>query len=147
VADDTAAEAYRQDALANAQTNLPQGEFYQTEPVELQLPPDLVPYPATAIGWHTTVGIAAYRTDWVLLAVRRDALVWEVRVSGAEGQPILDLAGSTVAPLTLREADGDLFSLLPGEDDVPENLALEYLISPDGTVDREGTPIPEPPPE
>ncbi len=145
--DDEAAEEHRQFALANAGSNLPEGEFYQTEPVELNLPLDLVLYPVTAMGWHTTVGVAAYRTEWVLLAVRRDTLVWEVRVSGAEVEPVLELAGSVVAPLTWREIELDLFSLLPSEDDVPENLALEYRMSPEGTFDPQGTPVPEPTPE
>lgn len=148
-ADENAAEEHRQFMIANAGSNLPDGEFYQSTPIEYQLPLDLVIYPVTAMGWNTTVGVAAYRTEWILLSVRRSSVVWDLKIAGAETQPVLDLAGTMAASLTRRElsAEGrDLFRLLPREADVPDGLTLEYRMSPVGTIDANGTPIPEPTP-
>ena len=146
-ADPELAETYRQEAIHAAGSNLPLGEFYQSEPVDHPIPDDQSMYPASARSWYTTVGAAGYVTEWVLLAVRNETLVWEVRVSGAEGTPLLDLAIDLAFTLTSREAGDDLFTLLPDDDDVPEGLALEYRKSPEGTFDAEGNSIPEPTPE
>jgi hypothetical protein len=140
------AETYRQEVIRNAGSNLPMGEFYQSEPVDLPVPEGELAPPATARGWYTTVGAAGYVTDWILLVTQRETLVWEVRVSGAEGTPLLDLATDLAFTLTSREPGDVLFALVPGEDDVPAGLVLEYTMSPGGTFDADGNPIPEPTP-
>jgi hypothetical protein len=146
-ADPELAATYRQEAIRAAGSNLPLGEFYQSEPVDHPIPDDLSLYPASARSWYTTVGAAGYVTDWVLLAVRNETLVWEVRVSGAEGTPLLNLAIDLAFTLTSRKPGDDLFALLPGQEDVPEGLTLEYTKSPQGTFDADGNRMPEPTPE
>jgi hypothetical protein len=146
-ADPDLAETYRQEVIRAAGSNLPIGEFYQSEPVDHPVPDDQSLYPASARSWYTTVGAAGYVTDWVLLAVRNETLVWEVRASGAEGTPLLDLAIDLAFALTSRVQGDDLFVLLPGDDDVPDDLVLEYRLSPDGAFDADGIPIAEPTPE
>ena len=143
-ADAAAAEEFRQFVLAGAGSDLPQGEFYQSEPEALALPGDFGEVSVTASRWNTTVGVAAYRTEWVLLGLRHDTLVWDIRISGAAPGPLQDLAASLAADLPSRSLGDDLFRLLPGVDEVPDVLVLDYRMSPDGTFNAEGTPIPEP---
>lgn len=144
-ADARAAEDNRLSTIDGAGSGLPEGEFYQTDPVVRVLPPDLAEIPATIIGWHTSVGVATYRAEWALLSVRRETLVWDLRIGGAEVEPVLDLAGTMAVDLVTRDIvpspDGILWSLLPANDDVPDGLTLEYRMSPDGTIDAEGTPV------
>jgi len=143
--DAESAEAHRQFIISGAGSDLPDGEFYQSEPVEYPLPADLASLPATAMTWNTTVGVVAYRTEWVLLTARRQTIVWDLWFSGAEPEPVQDLAVSLAEDLTGREhAPGsDLARLLPGPDQIPEGLDLEYRMSPDGTFDAQGTPVPD----
>jgi hypothetical protein len=143
-ADAAAAEEFRQLVIAGAGSNLPMGEFYQSEPAAVEVPDEALAEPATMIGWHTTVGAAGFVTEWVLLAVRRDTLMWDLRVSGAEADEAADVAVRLATDLVAREPGDDLFALLPAADDVPEGLTLDFTMSPDGTFNAEGTPIPEP---
>jgi len=145
--DADAAEAHRQRLVDGAGSNLPEGDFYQSEPVRYVLHPDLSTLPATAMGWHTTAGVAAYRTNRVLLTARREAIVWDLWLSGTEPEPVLDLASTIALDLTRRAVTDDLFVALPCGDDVPEGMFLVYRMSPEGTVDAQGTPIPAPSPE
>lgn len=146
--DAEAAEAHRQFIVAGAGSDLPEGEFYQSEPVVYGLPADLASLPATALTWNTTAGVAAYRTEWVLVTARRQTIVWDCWCSGAEPESVRDLAVTIALDLTSRElaAESDLARLLPGPDQVPEGLDLEYRTSPDGIFDAQGTPVPEPTP-
>jgi hypothetical protein len=143
-ADAAAAEEFRQLVIAGAGSNLPLGEFYQSEPVASPVAADAEDSPATMIGWYTTVGAAGFVTEWVLLAIRRDRLTWDLRISGAEPGPLQELAAAFAEDLPNREPGNDLFSLLPADDEVPEGLELEYTMTFEGTVNAEGTPIPEP---
>lgn len=76
---------------------------------------------------------------------RRETLVWDLRIGGAEVETVLDLAGTMAVDLVTREIepspDGALWSLLPANDDVPDGLTLEYRMSPQGTFDAQGTPV------
>jgi hypothetical protein len=141
------AGTFREDVIRNAGSNLPMGEFYQSEPVDHPIPEDALAPPASARSWYTTVGAAGYVTDWLLLVTQRETLVWEVRASGAEGIPLLDLAIDLAADLTSRAPEDGLFALLPGQEDVPEGLTLEYTKSPQGTFDADSNRMPEPTPE
>jgi hypothetical protein len=144
-ADVEAAEAHRQATITVAGSDLPDGEFYQTDPVAYPVPAELVDFSSTIMGWNTTIGVAVYRTEWALLAVRRETLVWDLQIGGAEVKPVLDLAGTMAIDLVKREIapslDRGLWSLLPDEADVPEGLTLEDRMSPDGTFDAQGTPV------
>lgn len=146
-ADVDSAEGFYQYLLSAAGSNLPLGEFYQSEPVDHPIPEEDLAAPAGARGWHTIVGAAGYVTEWILLVVQRETLLWDIRVSGAEGVDLLDLAVATAADLTSREPGDDLFALLPAAGEVPEGLVVEYTMTPDGALDADGNPIPEPTPE
>jgi len=143
-ADAAAAEEFRQRVIAGAGSNLPMGEFYQSEPEEQPIPDGTLDDPATLVTWYTTVGAAGFVTEWALLAVRRDTLLWELRVSGAEADAVTEVAVSLAISLVAREPGDDLFALLPAADEVPAGLTLDYTMSPEGTFNPEGTPIPEP---
>lgn len=145
-AEEDAAERHRERSIDGAGSVLPEGEFYQTEPVRSELPPELSALPATAMAWSTTVGVAAYHTEWVILAARRATLVWDLRVGGGEAWPVRDVTVALAHDLTSRESPtgASLFHLLPGADDVPDGLRLDYRMTPDGTFNAEGMPVPEP---
>ncbi len=148
-ADEAAAEAHRQATIDDAGSDLPEGEFSQSEPVEYPLPDDLSTLPASAMTWHTTAGVAAFRTEWGLLAARRGTLVWDIRIGGAERESVLDLAVTLALDLTSREyaAGSDLARLLPTPGQLPDGMILEERMSPRGTFDAQGSPIPEASPE
>ena len=143
-ADAASAEEFRQLVIAGAGSNLPLGEFYQSEPVASPVAANAEDSPATMIGWYTTVGAAGFVTEWVLLAIRRDRLTWDLRISGAEPGPLQELAAAFAEDLPNREPGNDLFSLLPAADEMPEGLELEYTMTFEGAVNAEGTPISEP---
>jgi len=144
-ADEDAADHHREQVVDRAGSDLPRGEFYQSEPVRHVLPPELSTLPATAVTWNTTVGVAAYRTEWVLLSARRQAVVWDLGISGGEPAPVLDLAVALAMDLTARSvvAGSDLDRLLPKPGQLPDGMTLEYRMTPDGTFDAKGTPMPE----
>lgn len=148
-ADEDAAERHREQVAARAGSDLPLGEFYQSEPVRHVLPPELSTLPATAMAWNTTVGVAAYRTEWVLLSARRETVVWDLGISGGESAPVLDLAVALAIDLTARDfaAGSDLARLLPYPGQLPDGMTLEYRMTPDGTFDAQGTPIPKAAPD
>ncbi len=148
-ADEADAERHRGQVVARAGSDLPLGEFYQSEPVRSVLPPELSTLPATAMTWNTTVGVAAYRTEWVLLSARRETVVWDLGISGGEPAPVLDLAVALAIDLTARDVvtGNDFARLLPDPGQLPDGMTLEYRMTPDGTVDAQGTPIPEASPE
>ncbi len=140
-----AAEEHRQTMIADAGSDLPQGEFYQSGLLEKPLPDDVAALPATAMTWITTAGAAAHRTEWALLTARREAIVWDLWISGGEPDPVLDLAVALASDLTARElaAGSDLAALLPAPDEVPDGMTVDLRMSPAGTFDVDGTPMPD----
>ncbi len=143
--DDEAAETGRGMIVAGAGSDLPDGEFYQTDPEELpdpDLPSDI---DASLLGWTTTVGVAAYRTGWALLAMRRESLVWAIVVGAADLEIAADLTSALATGLAGREltAGGDLASLLPDEDDLPAELQLVSRVSTDAPLEEVPDATPE----
>ena len=101
-----AASRYGVSILNQAGSDLPEGEFYQTEPVDHPIPPGEIAPPAMARGWQTIVGVAAYTTDIVLLVVQRDDLIWSFRTSGARDAGVLGITIDLAAGLVDRSPVG-----------------------------------------
>lgn len=140
------AEEIRLWLTEGAGSNLPDGEFYQSEPIVYANSMLLVD-DTSIVGWTTTVGVAAYRTEWVLLTMRKGSVVWDLRVSGSDAKSVRNFASDLASRLTDREVTTDLFDLLPTEEEMPDSLVLDYRMSPDAATNGQGTPVPEPTPE
>lgn len=136
-----------QSLLAGARSNLPVGEFYQTDAVDVPIPEDALTPPAGARRWRTIIGVAAFTTEWLVLVVQRETLLWDFRVSGGKNVSLLDVAVALAAEITGRERGDSLFTLLPTADDVPRGMVVQYTMSPSGAFDAQGSPIPPPTPE
>jgi hypothetical protein len=138
--DSNAAARFGAYALTQAGSDLAEGEFYQSEPVDLVVPRDRLEPPAIARGWLTTVGAAAFTTDCVLLVVQRDDLVWDIRVGGAIEAGVLGIAVDLAADLVDRDRSLPLVNLVPEPVDGPGGIGFDTLVTPDGMVSNEGTP-------
>lgn len=141
------AEEFGQSLLAGARSDLPEGEFYQTDAVDVPVPEDSLAPPAGARKWRTFVGAAGFTTEWLVLVVRRDTLLWDFRVSGRKDVSPLAVTLALAADVTSRELGDSLSALLPAAEDVPQGMVVEYTMSPAGTFDAKGSPIPPPTPE
>jgi hypothetical protein len=125
-ADEETAGAFQEHSIALAGSDLPDGEFYQSEPEEWVDPDFPAEVPVMAVEWHTTIGYAAYRTEWGLFTVRRGTMVWEFWISGAEREPVREhgvlmmnaMLGYTAPDCSLDEADG----FLPQSDAIPDGM-------------------------
>lgn len=124
--DEESAATFQEFVVGKAGSDLPEGEFYESEPVEWSVPglPEYVT-PA-AMEWHTTIGFAAYRTEWGLYTMRRDAMVWDIWIGGAERGQVRDVAVTMLAaPLGYLAPDcwsGEAADFLPRADVIPDGL-------------------------
>lgn len=142
--DPDVAEVHRQVVIANAGSDLPQGEFYRSDLVEQPLADGLATLPATAMTWTTTAGVAAYRTEWAMLTARQGVIFWVLWIGGGETSLVLEFAVALATDLTARNhgAGSDLAEWLPTPDQVPDGMGVELRMSPEGTFDADGTPVP-----
>ncbi len=124
--DEERAAAFQEFVMGKAGSDLPEGEFYESDHVEWAisgLPDDVTP---AAMEWHTTIGFAAYRTEWGLYTMRKDAMVWDIWISGAEREQVRDTAVAMLAdPLTHLDPDcwsGEATDFLPRADVIPNEV-------------------------
>jgi hypothetical protein len=143
-ADAEAATRFGVYVLHQAGSNLPEGEFYQTEPVDLVIPPDRLAPPAMARRWQTIVGAAAFTTDVVILVVQRETLLWDLRIRGSIEANVPDIAIDLAADLVERDWSLPLVDLVPAPDEGPGGIDFDSLVTPDGMVNDDGTPLASP---
>jgi hypothetical protein len=121
--------AWFQEFLANeAGSDLPDGEFYQSPLEEWKVPGVPDDLTVTAIEWNTTVGVAAYRTEWIQVTMRRGSHLWDIWISGAERELVRDLATDLMGVLGERIPPPcgtlELEEYLPQPEDVPDGMEI-----------------------
>jgi hypothetical protein len=121
--------AWFQEYLAGeAGSDLPEGEFYQSDLEDWEVPDVPDGLAVTATEWNTTVGVAAYRTEWVQFTMRRGAQLWDLWISGAERGPVRDLATDLMVVLGERYPPPcgtlELVDYLPQPEDVPAGMEV-----------------------
>jgi hypothetical protein len=142
--DDEAAAEHRQVVLHGAGW-VPSGEFYATTPVAAPIPAGFENAETGFATWQTIVGAAGVQTDWALLVWREGSLVGEVRAGTQPDGPAASLMVELATVIRERLADdAGLTEALPALDDLPDGLEVTYLMTPDGTTNGDGTPIPAP---
>lgn len=76
--------ASNQNALMEAAgPDMPEGEFYATDTVELDVPDRDEDDSIGLVGWTTTVGVAAYQTGYALLSIQRGTILWDATITAA----------------------------------------------------------------
>ena len=125
---------------------VPQGEFYATTPVAAPIPQRLESVETGFATWSTTVGVAGVQTDHALLAWRDGLIVAEVRTGTHTDGPADSLAADLGILMWDRRHILDIGPgpILPGPADLPKGMIVEYWMTPEGTVNGAGTPIPVP---
>lgn len=121
------AMAFHQEVLQSGGSDLPQGEFYQSDITEYWL--DMFPEGVTAgmVGWSTTVGVAAFHTGFVLLSVLKESMLWDVVITASTEEEAVAL-GEDLAYRLLEIIPPPCSSLsgyLPTVDDVPAGASVE----------------------
>jgi hypothetical protein len=142
--DDEAAAEHRQVVLHGAGW-VPSGEFYSTTPVAAPIPAGFEDAETGFATWQTIVGAAGVQTDWALLVWREGLVVGEVLAGTQPDGPAASLAAELATVIRERLADdAGLTEALPVLDDLPDGMEVTYLMTPDGTTNGDGTPIPAP---
>ena len=126
--DEDDAAWFQRHLAGEAGSDLPAGEFYQSEVEEWAVPgvpDDLV---VIAMEWSTTVGVAAYHTAWLLFTMRRGAQVWDLWISAAGREQARDLASDLMVELGERVPPPcgtlELEEYLPTPEDVPAGMSV-----------------------
>jgi hypothetical protein len=154
--DEDEASAFQEYLAGRAGSDLPEGEFHESEPQEWTVPGPPENTMVTAMEWHTVIGFAAYRTEWVLCTMRRDTLLWDVWISGAERAQVRDYVRRLMTSLTCQDGPdcgtGEVEEFLPRPEDIPDGMEqvrgevadddLDFPVVPSiSTPDSEGIPM------
>jgi hypothetical protein len=122
-----AAASFHDLVLHSGGSNLPLGEFYQSEPTPYALNEIPQGVEAGMVRWTTTVGVAAFETGFALLSMLKGALLWDVVVRASSEMEAVALAGELMFVLAERVPPpcSSLAGYLPEEGDVPIGATAE----------------------
>lgn len=125
--DAASAAAFHEQVLHSGGSDLPDGEFYQSDVTSHELDPAPDGVSAGMVGWTTTVGVAAYHTGYALLSVQQDILLWDVVITASSEAASVAL-GEDLAHRLIEIAPPPCTALadsLPTEDDMPPGATVE----------------------